>query len=168
MEKSLGEVLYIAVNLIVTSVMVATCYSFTAQARKSDIKGKEIKAFYNELGEHREWSRYEGTVTGADVADFIVRHKDMCDIVIWDSRLAANGKVSSYLTGGKLIMGLSDTKNIPDNFWDLTFIYDNILSGKGDMNYTAALLYDGQLILEYNGGVQVRGGVVTGVELVVG
>lgn len=166
MEKSINDIFNITVSLIIASIMLVLCYNFTSQARKTEIKEREIKAFYNEVSEFREWSKYEGLVTGADIVDFIMRHKDICDIVIQDGRLSANTKINTYLTGGKLIMGLSDRKSIPEKFWELTFIYDNIIGGGGDCKYTATLLYDGQLVPEYDSGVQIRGGAVTGIEYI--
>lgn len=164
MDKSISDVFYIVISLIVSSVLFSVCFIFTEQARKAEVNTLETKVLYQELKQTRYWSDYEGQKTGADIADFIVRHKDVCDIVISGAYLSANSKINGYLTGGSLIMGISDKKNILDSFWDITFIYDNIINKNGSAVYIAVLLYDGQLSPEYESGVQVRGGMVTGIE----
>jgi hypothetical protein len=104
------------------------------------------------------------------VVDFIIRQRYMCDIVIRCGSLISNGNVNTFLTSGALIMGLSDRRNIPDRFWHVSFAYHNIIGGDGVRTYTATLLYDGQLAPVFeggdhlSGGVQVRGGVITGIE----
>jgi hypothetical protein len=158
------EVFHIALSLIITAVMLFVCVIFVRQARDAEFRERDIRAFAAELREERYWRTFEGEKTGADVVDFIIRHKDMCDIVIRDGSLPANAAVNSYLTGGVLIMGLSDQRGIPDRFWHIAFAYHNIIGGDGRRVYTATLLYDGQLALEFEDGVQVRGAVITGIE----
>lgn len=164
MHFQIREVFHIAVSLILTAVLIFVCVIFTRQAKDTERQERETRALAAELREERYWQSYEGEKTGADVADFIIRHKDICDIVIRDASLSANSNINAYLTGGALIMGLSDTRNIPSRFWHVSFVYHNIISGDGAALYTASLLYDGQLAPEYNGGVQERGGVITGIE----
>jgi len=164
MDKEISEIVGMAIGLCVVAVITIICVAFTNEAKSVQIKNDDLKALHTEMRDEREWRKYEGKVTGADVVDFIVRHKDVCDIVIIDAKLALNGKFNTYLTGGKLILGLRDIKNIPDDFWEITFIYDNVIGGLGDLTYTAALLYDGQLEPEYENGKQVRGGIITGIE----
>jgi type II secretory pathway pseudopilin PulG len=159
------ESFHIIISLIVTAVLLTVCVVFTNEARVAENQERDIRALAAELREVRYWKTYEGAKTGADVADFIVRHKDMCDIIIRDAVLASNPQVRDYLTGGTLIMGLSDRRNIPDHFWHVSFVYRHIIDGDGKKTYTATLLYDGQLAPEYGvGGVQSRGGAVTGIE----
>ena len=164
MHFQIKEIFHIAISLILTAVLLFVCVIFTRQAKEAEFAERDIRAFAAELREERYWRTYEGAKTGADVVDFIIRHRDMCDIVIRDADLTANGNVSGFLTGGALIMGLSDTRNIPGRFWHVSFAYYNIIGGNGTRLYTASLLYDGQLTPEFEGGVQVRGGVITGIE----
>ncbi len=164
MENTISEVLFITVSLVITAVLISICTLFTNEANRISIKDNELQAIHDNMREERAWRKYEGQVTGADIIDFIIRHKDTCDIVIYDTKLATNNKVNTYLTSGKLLLGSKDTKNIPDRFWEASFIYDNLISGKGNAIYTATLLYDGQLVPEYEIGTQVRGGKITGIE----
>ena len=164
MHFQIKEVFNIAISLIITAVLILICVIFVRQARDAEFRERDIRAFAAELREERYWRTYEGEKTGADVADFIIRHKDMCDIVIRDGSLASNGNISPFLTGGALIMGLSDTRNIPARFWHISFVYYNIIGGDGGRAYQATLLYDGQLTPVFAGVVQERGGVITGIE----
>ena len=164
MHFQIKEIFHIALSLIVTAALLFICVIFVRQARATEFRERDIRAFAAELREERYWRTYEGEKTGADVVDFIIRHRDSCDIVIRDGSLAANGNVSAFLTDGALILGLSDRRNIPDRFWHVSFAYHNIIGGDGVRIYTATLLYDSQLAPVFDGGVQVRGGVITGIE----
>lgn len=157
MEKQISEAFYLVIGLVVTAILITIGIVFTNEAHSVRMKGINNKAFYEELKTEREWRRYTGLKTGADVVDFIVRHKDSCDIVIRDTALSSNSKINAYLTGGSLILGLSDKKNIPNSFWKMTFVYDNIILGKGEAEYEAVLLYDGELTAGW-------GTTVTGME----
>jgi hypothetical protein len=84
-----------------------------------------------ELAEAREWSKYTGTVNGADMIDFITRHKDFCDIIVRNSD-------ATYL------LGFRDT---PDYFWDTVFLFDVVLKGHGEREYTANLLYNDTAVI---------------------
>lgn len=159
----LNEFISFSVSLILTAVLIGISVMYTEQARVSAFSERDIKASSEELSEERKWSVYEGNKTGADVVDFIIRHKDVCDIVIRDTGFISNPKLNGYQTSGTLVMGLSDKKNITESFWDISFVYDNIIGGKGDRTYTAVLLYNGQLSPEYVGTEQVRGGKITGI-----
>jgi hypothetical protein len=164
MDKGLSDFLSIVISLLIISAVTVMCISFTNEARAVSIRDNDLKALHAEMREERQWRKYEGRVTGADVVDFITRHKDSYDIVIHDSRLAANTRINSFLVGGRLILGLNEQRNIPEHFWEVTFVYDHIIGGRGDFAYNATLLYDGQLAPEFQGGVQVRSGVITGIE----
>ena len=164
MHFQIREVFHISINLILTAVLLFICVIFVHQARDAEFRERDIRAFAAELRDERYWRTYEGQKTGADVVDFIIRHRDMCDIVIRDASLASNNNVSAHLTGGALIMGLSDRRNIPARFWHVTFAYHNIIGGDGRRIYTATLLYDGQLAPVFAGGVQTRGEVISGIE----
>ena len=164
MHFQIREIFHIDVSLVVTAVMVLVCVIFVRQARIAEFNERDIRAVSAQIQEERYWRTYEGQKTGADMIDFIIRHKDMCDIVIRDGSLSSNGNVSGFLTGGALIMGLADTRQIPARFWHVTFLYHNVIGGNGERIYTAALLYDRQLAPAFEGGVQVRGDVITGIE----
>lgn len=154
MNDSVISTIRIAVSVIVTAALIIISTIATNRARLLNIDRETQSAAFREMYDERQWRKYEGTVTGADVIDFIVTHKDSCDIVICGT---FTNKISSYVRNGKLIMGLSDKLNLPDIFWTASFAYDYIIDGKGEKKYKAVLLYDGALSSAENGSEAITG-----------
>ena len=138
------DMLKLAAELIIISVLFVIVFMFTAQARQTETARTSETANLTQLAVYREWQRYAGSISGADMLDFIARHKNVCDIVIRKS--SWNAEVIPYLTGNALILGLSDTKNIPDTFWNAEHLYYVLLEGRGESVYEARFLYDGELV----------------------
>lgn len=155
MNDSILSTIRIAVSVIVTAALVIISTFATYRAHMINADRETRSAASRELFDERSWRKYEGTVSGADVIDFIVTHKDSCDIVIRNTSF--NDKISAYIRNGKLIMGLSDKMGIPDIFWTTSFAYDYIINGKGEEEYRVVLLYDGALSSENNSGEAITG-----------
>ena len=140
MEHTLREIIFIGLSVIAAAILVYISLPMAHMAGDANREYGVAKAETAALAEDREWRKYTGAVSGASMLGFITRHKDSCDIVIrskvWDARIAP------YLTDGELILGLSDTKRIPDYFWDTAFLYDVLLCGQGERQYTASLIYN--------------------------
>jgi hypothetical protein len=143
------------VAVIITAVLIGLALSMVLMARKAENAKHDRISAAAALASGREWSKYAGMQTGADMIGFIIRHKNMCDIVIvnsdWDSHVVPG------LTDGRLILGLSDARNLPDYYWSTAFLFDVVLAGDGSRRYNASLLYDGQL-------TPGEGNTVTGIE----
>lgn len=137
------DMLKLAVEIIIISALLGIAFTFTAQARQTENDSADKAADLAKLSEYREWQSCMGRRTGADMIDFIARHKYTCDIVI--RKMSWNAECVPYLTDNALIMGLSDKMNIPDMFWNVEHLYYVLLDGHGDSVYEARPLYDGEL-----------------------
>lgn len=157
MTNSLAQLLRLVLVLVLNSALLLFALFFTNTAKAIENEQIQKQTIARELTEKREWLSWTADfILGADVVDFIVTHKDSCDIVIRDN--AFNSSLNGYLTNGALIMGLSDKKNIPEQFWTVTYAYDIIINRSGSKKYTVKLLYDGELV---GGSV---GNAITGIE----
>ncbi len=144
MEKTIAEIISIAAIMATNAALILFTVFFTGEARRIEIQREVFHEMTVDLLDEREWKAYDNNmVNGADVVDFIILHKDVCDIVIKNTSFSS--AISAYTSGGKLIMGLSDSKNIPEKFWTPTFAYDYIINRRGEQQYKAKLLYDGEL-----------------------
>ena len=155
MDTTVRDSIWMFLAVVATAALLTMALPMVQMARAAENERMDRVAMLASLAESREWSRYEGLQTGADMIGFITRHKDTCDIVIrnliWDTRLIP------YLADGALTLGLADNLNLPDSVWDTAFLFDVVLSGNGECRYIAALLYDGQL-------TSGEGSAVTGIE----
>lgn len=139
MEYSLREIILAGLSVMAASLLIYVSLPMARMAKDADSEYITTNTETAALADEREWSKYTGTVSGASVIGFVTRHKDSCDIVVrnnnWDAR------VVPYLNNGELILGLSDTRQVPDYFWDTAFLFDVLLNGHGERLYTAAFIY---------------------------
>lgn len=140
MEYSLREVIFMGLSVLAATILIYMSLPMAGMAKEANREYTAAKIEAAAAVEEREWSKYTGTVSGSSMLGFITRHKDSCDIIIsnkeWDTR------IEPYLTDGDLVLGLSDTKLIPDYFWDAAFLYDVLLGGLGEREYEATLIYN--------------------------
>lgn len=145
MQDALESIMSIVITIISAAFVASIALTITLNVHQLEISSEQTNTYVKVLEEEREWRRYVGAgkniVTGADVVDFITRHKYSCDIVISDSSFST--EIQPYITDNRLLMGITST--FPDSYWTITYAYKYIINGKGDRKYTAELLYDGEL-----------------------
>lgn len=143
METPVRDSIWMFITVIAAAALIVLALPMARMAHTAQNESIDRKAVTEALAFSREWSRYEGIQTGADMIGFVARHKDACDIVIrnidWEPRLIP------YLTDNALLLGTAGGMALPDYIWDTAFLFDVILAGDGGRRYTASLLYDGQL-----------------------
>ncbi|GHU91538.1 hypothetical protein FACS1894202_13150 [Clostridia bacterium] len=126
MDKPTREIMYIAVLTIITAVILTVSLPFAFAAHKSESDRISEKSELVTLIDNREWSKYTGVQTGADMINFIIRHKDSCEVIVRN----ADGSVINFT-------------NAPDYYFDTAYLFDKVLNGRGERTYSAIRIDSG-------------------------
>jgi hypothetical protein len=123
--------LFVDIAVFVTAIFITNYMVLEAKEERS--AQVETERYITQMRDEREWRKYAGKVSGADMVDFITAHLyDNCEIYIIDNSLITDAVIGPVMTGDIL-----NVKSLPDEAYDTTFLFDRVAGGK---KYEAELL----------------------------
>jgi hypothetical protein len=143
MDEQTTSFVWVALDIIAAALIALFAVALVGTARTAEISHERAEMRVAATTELREWEQYFGTVTGADVIDFVARHKYDCDIVIRGADFGADAR--TRLADDAVVLGLQERYDMPDYAWDADYIFYEILGGDGESTFTASPMYDGAL-----------------------